>query len=129
MTTTTTKPDPLFKSVSDFGNFSAGMMVLGELAPERLTMSQAIFFVLAASADLAGRDPTYTDVKEAVGDKINKSLATTYKIFLPPSRVYPNGLGWLVQEVNPNDTRVKFLRLSKKGRMVMREVLAGMKGE
>jgi hypothetical protein len=127
--TTSTKPDPLFKSVRDLRNFSAGMMVLGELAPERLTMSQAIFFLLTGTADVAGKDPTYSNIKEAVGDKINKSLHTTYRIFLEPSRVYPNGLGWLTQEPDPNDNRVKFLRLTKKGRAVMREVLEGLSGD
>lgn len=123
------KNDPLFLSVRDFADFSAGMMVLGELAPERLTMSQAIFFVLTGTAAIAGKDPTYTDIKEAVGDKINKSLNTTYRIFLEPSRLYPNGLGWLTQEPNPDDNRVKFLRLTKKGREVLAQVLEAIKGE
>jgi hypothetical protein len=127
--TTPTKTDQLFKSVRDFADFSAGMMVLAEMAPERLTMSQAIFFLLTGAADIAGKDPTYTDIKEAVGDKINKSLNTTYRIFLEPSRLYPNGLGWLKQEPNPDDNRVKFLRLTKNGRAVMAEVLEALKGE
>lgn len=121
--------DPLFKSVSDFADFSAAMIVLAEMAPERMTLSQAIFFVLTATADLAGKDPTYSDVKDAVGDKINRSLHTTYRILLEPSRAYPNGLGWLKQEANPDDNRVKFLRLTREGRRVMAEVLEAMKGE
>lgn len=128
-TTNSTKPDPLFKSVRDLGDFSAGLMVLAEMAPERLTASQLIFFLLTATADIAGRDPTYSDIREAVGDKINKSLHSTYKIFLEPSRVYPNGLGWLTAEVNPMDNRQKFLRVTKKGRAVIREVLEALKAE
>jgi hypothetical protein len=104
-------------------------MVLAEMAPERLTASQLIFFLLTATADIAGKDPTYSTIKEAVGDKINKSLHSTYKIFLPKGRVYPNGLGWLEQEASEADSRVKYLRITKKGREVMREVLDAMKGE
>jgi hypothetical protein len=121
--------DPLTTSVSAFADFSAGLMVIAELAPERLTCSQVIFFLLTGTADIAGRDPTYTDIKEAVGDKINKSLNTTYRIFLEPSRLYPNGLGWLKQEPNPDDNRVKFLRLTKKGKDVMRQTLEALRGE
>jgi hypothetical protein len=99
------------------------MTIVADMAPERMTMSQAIFFILAGTADLAGRDPTYSAIKHAVGDKINRSLNTTYRILLAPSRLYPNGLGWLRQEPNPNDSREKFLRLTNSGRAVMKEVL------
>lgn len=122
------KVDPLYRSVGDLRNFSAGMMVLAEMAPERLTAGQLIFFMLAATADIAGKDPTFSDINEAVGGTISKSLHTTYKIFLKPSKQYPNGLGWLEQEANPDDNRVKFLRVTKTGREVVREVLDGFKG-
>lgn len=126
---TTKRVDPLYKSVRDFGDFSAALIVLAEMAPERMTMSQAIFFVLTATADIAGKDPTYSTIKEAVGDQINRALHNTYRILLEPSRQYPNGLGWLRQEADPDDGRVKRLRLTKRGRTVMEEVLAALKGD
>ncbi len=103
--------------------------MLAKMAPERMTLSQAIFFVLAGSADLAGKQPTYTDIKEEVGDQLNRSLHTTYRILLEPSRAFPKGLGWLTSELNPKDNRVKFLRLTPKGRGVMAELAAAMKVE
>jgi DNA-binding MarR family transcriptional regulator len=99
------------------------MIILAEMAPERMTLSQAIFFLMTAIADLSGKQPTFSDIKEAVGTTINRSLHTTYRILLAKSRVYPNGLGWLRQELNPNDNREKFLRLTPKGRTVMLGVL------
>lgn len=122
-----TKDDRLNRHIGDFANFSAAMIVLGEMAPERMTLSQGIFFVLTATAELAGKNPTYSDIKEAVGDQINRSLHTTYRVLLEPSRAYPNGIGWLRQEPNPMDNRVKFLRMTPKGRRVMKEILAALK--
>lgn len=60
-----------------------------------MSLSQAIFFVLTANADLAGRQPTFSEIKADVGDTVNKSLHTTYRVLLEPNRNYPNGLGWL----------------------------------
>lgn len=118
--------DELHLHVADFANLSAAMIVLAEMAPDRMTMSQAIFFLVAASADLAGKRPTYSEVREALGDDINRTLHTTYRIVLEPSRVYPKGLGWMTRETNPADNREKFLRLTKKGREVMKEVLRAL---
>jgi hypothetical protein len=127
--TTSNRLDPLKQHIGDFAHFSAAMIVLAEMAPERMTMSQAIFFVLTATSELAGKQPTYSDIKEAVGDQINRSLHTTYRILLEPSRVYPNGLGWLKQVPNPMDNRVKFLVMTPKGRKVMEEIMAALEGQ
>lgn len=118
--------DPLKGHIADLRNFSAAMMVLGEMAPERMTLSQAIFFIVAASADLAGKQPTFSDVRDALGDEINRTLHTTYRIVLEKSRVYPKGLGWMTRVTNPNDNREKFLKLTPKGREVMQEVLRAL---
>jgi hypothetical protein len=91
-------------------------------------MSQAIFFLLTAATEIAGKQPTYSDIKEAIGDKLNRSLHTTYRILLEPSRTFPKGLGWLYAEVNPNDNRVKFLRLTEAGKEVLRGINMVMKG-
>jgi hypothetical protein len=120
--------DRLFTSAGDLRSFSQAMTILADLAPERMTLSQAIFFVLAGTADLAGQDPTYSEIKLAVGDKINRSLNTTYRILLGPSRLYPNGLGWLRQEINPQDNREKFLRLTDEGRRVLDQVATAIDG-
>jgi hypothetical protein len=120
------RSEPLKLHMHDFANFSAAMIVLAEMAPERMTLSQGIFFMLTATADLAGKDPTFSDIKEAVGETVNRSLHTTYRILMEPSRVYPNGLGWLRAEPNPMDAREKFLRLTPKGRAVMLGVLRAL---
>lgn len=115
-------PDRLYRLVGDFGNFSAAMLVLGAAAPDRMTLSQAIFFMVAATADLNGGEVTFSSVKEAIGKDLSKSLHTTYKIFLEPGRQFPKALHWLQSETNPNDNRVKFLKLTDKGRAVLKQV-------
>jgi len=126
------KPDGLFKHVGELRDFGLAMLVLAELAPERMTMAQAIFFLLAAGADLAGRPATFSGIREAVGPVINRSLHTTYKVLLdgPNRKDNPRqkGLNWLYRESNPNDEREKFLRLTPEGRRVIREVIIAITG-
>lgn len=112
--------DGLNRYVTDLRHFSEMMMVLAEMAPDRMTMSQTLFFVMSAAADLAGQQPTYTDIKESIGPALNKSLHTTYRILMEPSPKFPKGLGWLTTETNPADMRVKFLRLTPEGRRVIK---------
>lgn len=118
--------DELFKSASALGDLSSAMIVLAENAPDRMSLSQGIFFVITAGAILGGKMPTYSSVKEVVGDQVNRSLHNTYRVLLEPSRLYPQGLGWLKQVPNPNDAREKFLTLTPEGRRVVREVLEGL---
>lgn len=111
-------------------NFSAGMILLSELAPRHLTMAQAAFFITAALADRAGRATTYTELKEALGPLASRSLNTTYKIFLKEGRKRDGerieGIGWLVAEVDPTDNRRKFLRLTRTGQRVVDDVAAAI---
>lgn len=120
------RPDPLNLHIKDFASFSAAMMVLGEMAPLRMTLSQAIFFVTAATAILAGKQPTYTDIQEAIGDTVNRNLSTTYRILLEPSRVYPQALRWMSRETNPADNRERFFNLTPRGREVMEQILEAL---
>lgn len=104
-------------------NFSAGLLVLGEVAPERMTLSQSAFFLMAAMADATGRKSTYTEIKEAVGPALHRSLHTTYRVLLDEGRNTAKGrepgLGWLRRETDPSDNRRKYLRLTAKGRRVL----------
>jgi len=95
---------------------------------ERMTASQLIFFMLAATSDLAGRPATFGDIKEMVGDRLNRSLHTTYRILMEPSRAFPKGLGWLTSDLNPADNRQKFIKLTPEGRKVMKALHKALKG-
>src|SRR3546814_624538 len=123
------KTDQLFKHVGALGDLSSTMIALAEFAPDRMTMAQGVFFLLAASADIAGKPTTFTEIKEAQGEAINRSLHSTYRVLLTPSRTFPKGLDWLARVENPQDNREKLLKLTPKGREIIREVMAAYSGE
>lgn len=105
------------------------LLLLAELVPERTTLAQMSFFLLAARADLVGKPSTFTEIRDAVGPAVNRSLHTTYKLFLDKplrrsdyesTRV---GLGWLTREMDPADNRRNYLRLTRAGKEVLRSIL------
>ena len=126
----------LSQHVGEFGNFAAAVIRLGEMVPERTTLSQVSFFLLAALADLSGKPATFSTIRDAAGGKINRSMHTTYKLFLSGDRRRrraaegaSEGLGWLYRLENPDDNREKFLRLTPEGRQIMRELYTALTGE
>lgn len=124
----------LTRHVGELTDFSTALIALAELVPERTTLGQITFFLLAGIADIKGSAATFTEIKEAVGPAVNRSLHTTYRLFLDrPSRRSDtgksrDGLGWLYREENPDDNRQKFLKLTDAGRLVLAEVVEAMNG-
>lgn len=109
----------LSRHSGDFGKLTAALIALSDNAPHRMTLSQAVFFLAASTAILRGERPTYTDIKNAVGDEVNRSLKTTYRVLLEPSRLYPKALHWLDRAPNPDDNREKFLVLTPAGKRAL----------
>ncbi|WP_296675710.1 hypothetical protein [Novosphingobium sp.] len=111
-------------------NFSAGLIVLAEVGPDRMTVTQGAFFLIAGLADQAGRPATFSEIRETLGDVLNKSLHTTYKVFLEEGRNREGkrepGLGWLSRETDAADNRRKYLRLTNRGRQIMAEVASAL---
>lgn len=111
-------------------NFSAGLIALAEMGPDRLTLTQGAFFLLAGLADRTGRAATFSELRDAVGDTIGRSLHTTYKVFLDEGRwrdgERQRGLGWLTADTDPNDQRRKYLRLTPTGQRIMDAVYASL---
>lgn len=123
-----TKRDDDRKSITALRNFSAGLILLAEVSPRNLTMSQLTFFLTAAMADIGGRPATFSELKEAVGPAVGRSLHTTYKIFLKEGRmrdgVRMEGVGWLKTDVDPLDNRRKPMSLTRSGKRIVDELLA-----
>lgn len=120
------RTNPLFKHAGMLAELSKAMVVLAEEAPDRMTLSQGMFFLLAASADLEGKPTTYTEIKEEFGEAVNRSLHGTYRVLLKPSRPYPNALGWLDRVEDPTDNRRKLLTLTAKGRMIIQSLIRAL---
>lgn len=126
-----TKPtDKLFTSAATLRDFTSAMTILAAQMPDRTTTSQAVFFLMAAAADLAGRPATFTSIKEDSDGTIGKSLHTTYRIFLDGAnrRDSPDrtGLNWLEVIADPNNLREKPLRLTAKGRAVIAKLVSAL---
>lgn len=118
------KSDGLYKSVGKLAGLSAFLLYLAEEGNDRLTINQAAFFTIAAAADLRGAPMTLTEIMERGDGIVTKSLKTTYKVLLDPSPSYKSiGLGWLSREPDPADERKKYLRLTKKGRNVVKAMM------
>lgn len=117
---------PLWKHVGELGGFSAALLYLADVGSDRLSVTQTAFFLLAATADAAGKPATRAQLIATYPDFFRGSARNSYRQLLPPSRVYPNGLGWLVPEENPDDLRENVLRLSDEGRSVIMGVLLAL---
>lgn len=113
-------------ALPDLKNFNEVLIRLASLTPERLSLGQAVFFIEAARADLAGRPATFTEVRDRTGPVISRSLHTTYKVFLGADDREPKrqaALGWLAREIDPDDNRRKYLRLTARGRWMIEELM------
>ena len=117
------KSDGLFKSLDRLSGLSAFLLYLAEEGNDRLTINQATFLFMAATADLRGAPLTLSEIMALGQGTLTQSLKTTYKVLLEPTPSYRAGLGWIMREPDPNDERKKYLRLTKKGRHVIKEVL------
>lgn len=106
-----------------FRQWSQGICILSNYAPNRLSLPQASFFALAALCDRAGRPGYITELREALGDRSGRSVQNSYRVFLSPSKERGDGLGWLQHEIT-RDGRQKLVKLTPKGREIMEKVLA-----
>jgi hypothetical protein len=104
-------------SAADFERLAGVLTVLAELAHERMTVRQALFFCSAAYLEAMGQSASVPIIRDAVpvlkraGEKIKETL-------LEPTDRYPDALGWLEQTVDPNDRRMRYVRTSDEGREI-----------
>lgn len=112
----------LFEQLARLRSAPQFLMSLANDGSDRLTLSQAAFFMLAATADANGQHQTRTELLSNAG--FRPSLRNSYRQLLETSRVYPNALGWLKTSPNPNDEREQFLVLTKEGRAVIDRALS-----
>lgn len=117
----------LSKRVGELAGSSAFLLYLAEAAgTNRLSLSQAAFFMLAAAADARGKPLTLTQLIEAYGETLKTATKNTYRSLLRPSKSFPYAIGWLEKIDNPDDEREKFLVLSDKGQKVVEAALLAL---
>jgi hypothetical protein len=116
----------LWKRVAELAGSSAFLLYLSDVGSDRMTLTQAAFFLLAATADAAGKPATRTELLETYKESLRGSIRNSYRQLLEPSRAFPRALGWLVTEANPNDDREQFLRLTATGKSVVTGALIAL---
>lgn len=115
----------LWKRVGVLAGSSAFLIYLAEAGSHRLSLNQLAFFMLAATADAAGKPATYSEIV-ANTDGLTTGIKNSYRQLLETSRAYPKALGWLHTESNPDDERESFLRLTPVGRAVIEGALLAL---
>lgn len=105
---------------------TAFMLYLAKVGSDRLSLTQAAFFMLAATADAAGRPATRSQLIHTHSVTFRGSIKNSYRQLLEPSGKYQTALGWLRTEPNPDDDREQFLRLTKAGKKVILCVLLAL---
>lgn len=91
--------------------------------PARTTIRQALAFVMIGEADTNNRPHTLSSLRSSGGrDVYDKevfltSIGRSYQLFLTPELSDDEmALGWVEQENDPDDKRVKKLRLTAEGK-------------
>jgi len=107
---------------AELDNATGFLERLAVLGPSTLTIRQALFFVAVAKEDLRHHRVTLTGIR-AAHDGLGRAIAKSKDMLLEPSRAYPQATGWLTQEHDPEDRRVRYLRLTPRGLNVLAQAL------
>jgi hypothetical protein len=117
---------PLWKRVGELAASSAFLLYLADVGSDRLSLTQVSFFMLAATADAAGKPATRSEIIQTHEESFKGSIRNSYRQLLEPARLYPQALGWLTTETNPMDSREQILRLTEKGKAVVEGALVAL---
>lgn len=104
-------------NVASLGWIAECLNVLARCGHERLTVQQALFFAATAYHRKLGEVVTVPDLraKHPLGRSIEKSKFQLSE----PSMAFPEALGWLQQETDPDDARRRYLSLTEAGAGVL----------
>ena len=117
---------PFWKRLGELTASSAFLQYISEQGSDRLTVSQAAFFMMAAVDDAAGTRSTRSQLLAKADPDFRPSIRNSYRQLLEPSRVYPNALSWLTTEVNSLDSREQLLCLTDLGKSVIKGALSAL---
>lgn len=104
-----------------YWEFTNRVRSLVEQMPPRTTARQAYAFLLIVRENAMGRSITAKGLRELAGrdgnreEILGQSIQRTYQLFLEADEKNPDGLGWVYIEMNKEDRRQNFLKLTSKG--------------
>lgn len=114
-------------TISDLESLVKAAVVLAAESHEKMTVRQTLFFYAVAYHSLMGQSVNMASIREMyapLGRSIEKSISQ----FLEPTRAHPNALGWIVQSLDPDDRRIRYLSLTPEGRDVVIAMIEAMRG-
>lgn len=94
------------------------MHLITQVGTEKLTARQALFFLAAAYLDLQGRSASTTIIREIYGT-LGRSIEKSKDQLLSKTKQNPDALEWLEQEQDEDDRRIRYLKLTPKGREIV----------
>lgn len=102
------------------------LRLIADAMPPRTSIRQVLAILEVFAANAAGRSITMSDLREsASGVKsedsvkvVGQSIAKTFEVFYEPTKTNPDWLGWVRQEIDESDRRIKYLRLTEKGEAI-----------
>lgn len=120
----------LANDVTTLAQIGGVLEQLAKAMPSRVSVRQAYAFLIVAERLAGGHDIIVSDLREIGGTDawgkpvFDASIGRSYQLFLDePSRDYPEPLGWLRLEPDPNDKRRKLLRMTAKGEAMARSLV------
>lgn len=93
-------------------------------SPSTLTLRQTLFFLAVARKDLRHHRVTMSQIR-ADHPSLGRSIEKSKDMLLDPTKTYPKAVGWLTQEHDPQDRRVRYLRLTRRGLDVLTRAFGG----
>lgn len=124
------RKSPLAGDVVALAQVSAILELLAKALPSRVSIRQAFAFVIVAERLAAGHDIIVSDLKTIAGDDafgnpvFDASIGRSYQLLMDePSKGYPEPVGWLRLETDPNDKRRKLLRLTAAGEAMAKKIV------
>jgi len=118
------------RSAQDLESLGRALAVIAAGGHDRVTVKQSLFFMTVAHQHAMGHSVTLTDILTkfegtgALGGAVRKS----YNVFFEPTPRFPDALGWIKQEEDPDDRRFKFLKLTERGEEVASDIVEAMRG-
>ncbi len=102
-------------------SFAGFLLAMTSITPPRASARQMLAFCIVARANIRNESINLADLMTAGGDDgdgkaiLGRSIERTFGLFMEPTRQNPDGLGWVTQELDPDDRRKKYLKLTERG--------------
>jgi len=133
MTGSTTQSRLSPRSARELEGFADYLLAMTSITPPRASARQMLAFCIVAMANIRNESLNMADLMTSAGDDVDgkailgRSIERTFGLFMEPTKQNPDGLGWVTQEMDPEDRRKKYLKLTDKGREAVTKITEATK--